>query len=308
MAVVEQIENPASGITASARAHLASLREQFPNWRPPSEAARAPAPVRQAAVAPAPVPAGGGGDRVEHAPPPGTGVKPVWPTGMETGNLYFVVSGNTDGTYKSEDAVPIMVAAESAAEAVERVRRAHLQSLRGGYEGRAVHARVIEAGECKGPVWGAVAANSVEEKKGFAWGGGCGKTPAQAIEAAFAACRKKGPVNCDTVGTTYRERRQVILALSGRSSWSGYYCVTGCTPSPPNNFGSYNAFSEGSYALSEIEGEADAIAKLGKACAGQPCYLTTTTVRCFDQTAPDVRTAKCTDARLTRQGYSGPIR
>lgn len=53
VAVVEQIENPASGITASARAHLASLREQFPNWRPAGEAAPAPAPVRQA-VAPSP--------------------------------------------------------------------------------------------------------------------------------------------------------------------------------------------------------------------------------------------------------------
>lgn len=61
VAVVEQIENPASGITASAREHLASLREQFPNWQPP-DAAPAPQPVRQAAVpspaSPAPAPAG----------------------------------------------------------------------------------------------------------------------------------------------------------------------------------------------------------------------------------------------------------
>lgn len=299
LAILERTKGAGAPETVALRGRVAELRARFPE---PSAAA----PVRQAAVTPAPV--AGGSDRIEHAPPSGATGKPVWPAGMETGNLYFVVSGNTDGTYKMEDALPIMVAAADAAEAVERVRAAHLQSLRGGFKGRTVHARVIEAGECKGPVWGAVAANSVEEKKGFAWGGGCGKTPAQAIEAAFAACRKKGPVNCDTVGTTYRERRQVVLALSGRSSWSGYYCVTGCIPSPPNNFGSYNAFSEGPYDLSEIRGEADAIAKLGKACGGQPCYLTTTTVRCFDETAPDVRVAKCTDARLTRQGYSGPIR
>ncbi|BCL75580.1 hypothetical protein JHS3_13160 [Jeongeupia sp. HS-3] len=55
-AVLEQTEGPASRLTISAREQLAYLREQFPNWRPPSEAAPAPtpAPVRQAAV-PAPV-------------------------------------------------------------------------------------------------------------------------------------------------------------------------------------------------------------------------------------------------------------
>ncbi|AOX99735.1 hypothetical protein BJP62_04245 [Jeongeupia sp. USM3] len=67
-AVLEQTEGPASKLTISAREQLAYLREQFPNWRPPSEAspapapAPAPAPVRQAAVPaplkPSPEPAG----------------------------------------------------------------------------------------------------------------------------------------------------------------------------------------------------------------------------------------------------------
>lgn len=302
LAVMERTKGPTSSFATSAREELARLREQFPNWRPASEAA----PVRQAAAPPnppRPAPESGGGGRVVQAA--GQAGKPVWPVGMETGNLYFVISSNTDGTYTQEDVVPIMVAAQSAPEAVERVRRAHLQWLPQSYQGRAVHARLIEAGECKGPAWGAVVTGSVVTQKRFVWGGGCGKTPAQAIEAAFAACRKHGPLNCDTNGTEWLE---ITLALSGRSSWSGKYCFSNCIPGARNNFGSFNAFTQGPYEISPIEGMADAIAKLGKACRNQPCYLTTPSVRCFDEAAPDVRVAKCTDTRLTPEGYPGPIR
>lgn len=304
-AILEQTEGPASRLTISAREALANLRERFPNWQPPGTASSAPTQVNQAAVSSPVKPSpGSSGARIVQAVAIKAGKPPVWPADMEPGNLYFVVDIRADRFYGDGRVVPLMVAAATPQEAVDRVRRADEATGRTteGY-------RLLNGGECKGPAWGAVIIGNGRHS----WGGGCGKTPAQAIEAAFAACRQNGPGNCDTVSDDWRMRPYVALALSGSTSWHGKSCGPGsvsCFPSMADRFGSFNAFTDNPHLDANfIHGMQDAISKLGKLCdESYPCFYTAATIKCFHETPSDTRGAICTDKRLSPNGYSGSIR
>jgi tetratricopeptide (TPR) repeat protein len=241
----------------------------------------------------------------------------IWPIDMEPGNLYFVVEVPR-ADERSWSPRPRMVSAESATEAIRRVEQAHRRMVEttniDSYKASRQYV-VMDGGECRGPSWGAVVVNfrthSDPAQSRQVWGGGCGKTPQLAIEAAFAACRKRDSQACDRKpGEDYWWGPEVSLALSGRSSWGGFICGAGmCAPSDHDAFGSFNVYTSNPNAsFNHIQGMQDAISKLGKQCNGRPCYFTHVTQRCYDTTHFDQVGEKCTDKRLTPGGYSGSIR
>jgi hypothetical protein len=213
-----------------------------------------------------------------------------------------------------------MVTARSQQEAVDRVSRAYetermkrpnVSSIPSG------RFSVMPNGECIGPTWGAIVTNySDANQRSWFWGGGCGKTPAEAIEAAFAACAQKRPPGCENGPSTSPAGLNVHLALSGSTSWDGGYCPPGasCDPSTYTRFGSFNAWTyHYNRGRSYVNNARDSIEKLGKECdAGsdpsRPCYTLSTKIKCYNDTPIPQLGKLCTDAALTRNGYTGPLR
>lgn len=246
------------------------------------------------------------------------GASSRWPVDMEPGNLYFLVE--VPHPKYTRRAIPLMVSAVSAGEAISRVERAHAKALENTFSrGEARPYKLIENGECLGPAWGAVVSNTLDRpypaSDEYVWGGACATTPALAIKAAFMACQQKNPAGCDHPPDAGQDRAGrwsgpvISLALSGSTSWSGNICPAGCLPSDDDGFASFNAFT-GNVALSgnRIQGRDDAIAKLGKQCGNRPCFYTITTLGCYFNTSSDDIAEKCTDTRLGPSGYSGSIR
>jgi tetratricopeptide (TPR) repeat protein len=242
-----------------------------------------------------------------------TGKSGIWPSDMEPGNLYFAVE--VAHPKWNRRIVPIMISATSGQEAISRVELAHKTMLdktisKGDHRPYVL----IEGGECVGPTWGAVVSNYRSPphpgKMDLVWGGACAKTPALAIEAAFAACKKKNPLGCDhKPKEDYWWGPNISLALSGRTSWSGSICGGTCMPGEDDSFGSFNAFTGNALLnVNFIESMQDAIAKLGKKCSDRPCYYTNPTVRCYGETKFNEIADKCTEKRLRPDGYDGPIR
>lgn len=232
------------------------------------------------------------------------GAKPVWPAGMEAGNLYFVTSDERE----EYNAAPVMVAALSADEAVNRLQEAEESYLRtNGIDRPAEHYKLVEGGECTGPVWGAVARYVVNKQN--TWGGSCGKTPAEAIENAYAACAQKGGDCRSSEDPDMSDLGEVEVALSGKTSWSGTYCGT-CYPGLQSSFGSFNAFISAGYNLTiRVADVQEALSTFGKPCiVGQMCFYTSVTLKCHFNVEPDVRTEQCSEPRFRRDGYSGPLR
>jgi hypothetical protein len=236
-----------------------------------------------------------------------------WPVGMEAGNLYFIYP---DHSRRPE--VPVMVAARSRQEAIERIysayeaERAKNDNHKYFPEGRF---SVMPEGECVGPSWGATVSNYGDNRK-FMWGGGCGKTPALAIEAAFAACARRVAEGCNNRPGGGWGGPSIHLALSGTTSWSGTYCPLGasCDPGTHSSFGSMNAWTNHyTRGRSYVNDMADSINKLGRECdAGsdpsRQCFVLSNNLRCHFETPIPQIGKLCTDSRLTRNGYSGPLR
>lgn len=217
-------------------------------------------------------------------------VRPIWPSDMEPGNIYFVVESGFE-----QDA-PIMVSASSGQEAVARVQAARANDR---YLRPATY-QLLAGWECIGPAWGAVVSNA----GGSRWGGACAKTPAAAIEGAFAGCRQENPQsqNCEL-------EVSVVLALSGNTSWSpgissgGHNGLRG-------RFGSYNAQTwMEQYTQSPVKSMQQALTGFDKACAdGRPCYKTSSNMGCIHTTPHSETLEKCMDRKLTPAGLSGSIR
>jgi len=246
------------------------------------------------------------------------GASSNWPVDMEPGNLYFLVE--VPHPKYNRRSMPLMVSAVSAEEAVSRVERAHAKALEKTFSrGEARPYKLIENGECPGPAWGAVVSNALDRpypaSDEYVWGSACAATPALAIRAAFMECQQRNPAGCDHPpeagqdGAGRWSGPVISLALSGSTSWSGNICTAGCLPSDDDGFASFNAFT-GNVALSgnRIQGRDDAIAKLGKQCGNRPCFYTITTLGCYFNTSSDDIAGKCTDTRLSPNGYSGSIR
>ncbi|NML08414.1 tetratricopeptide repeat protein [Sphingomonas sp. G-3-2-10] len=253
-----------------------------------------PALTRQAS-APAPRPAA----RMVASPP--AGGRPIWPTGMEPGNLYFV--NNPNRTIYS-NSPPIMVSARSAPEALSRIDQAERAwHAERGRAGLAKPFQVIAGGECIGPAWGAIVGAASSAGKPV-WGAGCGKTPAEAFELAYANCERTGTA-CKTVNTWI-----AYLGLSGSSSWNGTYCESGCYPDGEVRFASFAAYAATSFTDGpRLGGMADTLATFGAPCVvGQTCFYTSVSSACHFNTPMHLRTEKCSAAALTRNGYSGTIR
>lgn len=257
-----------------------------------------------------------GGEKRVAVPAAGakqTGKAGIWPSDMEPGNLYFAVVG--PHSKWPGRIVPIMISATSGQEAISRVELAHKTMLdKTISKGMDRSYALIEGGECIGPTWGAVVSNYRAPphpgKADLIWGGACAKTPALAIEAAFAACKKKNTLGCDHKPMEdYWWGPNISLALSGSTSWSGSICGGTCMPGEDDSFGSFNAFTGNAFINENyIESMQDAIAKLGKQCKGRPCYYTNPTVKCYGETKFNEIADKCTEKRLTPNGYNGPIR
>ncbi len=233
--------------------------------------------------------------------------KPIWPTDMEPGNLYFLEVANGP---RSSSTPVVMVSAASAQEALSR-----FQSLVDKTPGGARY-KVAAGGECIGPAWGAVVINRQQTMKDSysAWGSACDKTPAAAIEAAFAVCLQKDPrgLGCDHRRSGAEQSGwfgpTIALALSGSTSWNGRLNWSGA-PSTEDNFGSYNAFTHlWQLNSSHIEGMQHAVSGFDKACAGLPCYKTSSNFSCVFETLLTEVVDKCMDRKLTPAGLSGSMR
>lgn len=277
---------------------LAAARQLLDKARPRTVARK------DAKAAPAAVP------NAAAKPAPRSG---QWPSDMEQGNLYFVVEVPDAQLWRR--VIPIMVSATSAQEAVNRVALAHKTMLDKTISKGEQHSyMLVEDGACIGPTWGAVVSNARNPphpaKTQLVWGGGCGTTPASAIEAAFAACLKRNSSGCDhKPNDDHWWGPNVSLALSGRSSWNGTLCGGTCMPGEDDGFGAFNAFTGNALLnVNYIESMQDAIAKLGKQCGGRPCFYTSTTVKCYHETPFKDIAEKCTEKRLTPNGYTGPLR
>lgn len=230
--------------------------------------------------------------------------KGTWPKDMEPGNLYFV-------TCVGCKIPPYMVSARTEQDAIRRVGVAsELQQAEIATRTRQPQERPINfiiQHACTGPAWGAITryeGKTRDGKPSSTWGGGCGKTPELAIRSAFSACDKAGnSIKCQF--TQDHIVGDVYLALSGNSSTGSYLNM--------KSFGAFNAYTESAFGnTGGILNADDAVSKLGKSCGvgigdGWPCYLTSTSARCFDLSHPHLR-HECLDRDLTSQGYAGLIR
>lgn len=302
--IYQTLYGPSHSYTTKQQEFLATMKARYPNMPVPDPSLPTPAPVSQAAVKSADIQAAApksGNETVLQASAEATrAAKPVWPSDMEPGNLYFLES--IEG--KQQGDLVLMVAATSAQEALQYAKDSRRKFLlgtaryaTGDYN---LEHRLIEGGQCIGPIWGAMVANW-SSKGAVVWGGGCGKTPALAIEAAFAACEKNRESGCNKSSDDLYDKPRISVALSGSRPWSGY-CST-CTPAAEERMGSFNSWSVNRYATDSYMSNAkEAIAQMGKWCDEGSCFQTIDDWFCRENT-PD-----CVDLRLTPNGLSGPRR
>lgn len=220
-----------------------------------------------------------------------SGARPIWPSDMEPGNVYFVVETGTG----QEEYAPIMVSALSGQEAVARVQtaRAKDRSMTAGSY------KLLAGRECIGPAWGAV----VQIHSAW-WGGACANTPAAAIEGAFIACRQRSPQGQDCG----QSQVDIVLVLSGSTSWNPAIYQMG--NSEFGGFGSYAAQTYMSqYTTRPVKSMQQALTGFDKACDDRrPCYKTSSNMRCLHETPTSESVEKCMDRKLTPAGLSGSIR
>ena len=215
-----------------------------------------------------------------------SGVRPIWPSDMEPGNIYFVVESGR------EEYAPIMVSALNGQEALARVQAARASDR---YL-RPTTFKLLAGRECIGPAWGAVVSLN-----GTPWGAACANTPAAAIEGGFIACRQQNPQ-----GRACEPEPSIVLALSGSTSWSSSSTAEGMH----GRFGSYNAQTwMEQYTKSPVNSMQQALSGFDKACAdGRPCYKTSSNTGCIHETPHSETLEKCMDRKLTPAGLSGSIR
>ena len=278
-------ELSAQGDSARAREVQRALMSRFPNHPLAATAARQMAGESGANFTP---PDNGGSSRNAASPAAstGTGLRPIWPSDMEPGNIYFVVE------IDMEDYPPIMVSALSGQEAVARVQAARAKDRLL----RPTTFKLLAGRECIGPAWGAVVTLGWKP-----WGAACANTPAAAIEGAFTGCRQQDPK-----GRGCEPEPSIVLALSGSTSWRSDTSAQGLH----GRFGSYNAQTwMEQYTKSPINSMQQALSGFDKACAdGRPCYKTSSNTGCMHETTHAETLEKCMDRKLTPGGLSGSIR
>ncbi|MDA7418621.1 hypothetical protein PGB34_19800 [Xenophilus arseniciresistens] len=255
---------------------------------------RFPQPDAQAQTRASTVGAGRGESSAKAANPAtstsNSGLRPIWPSDMEAGNIYFVVQqGN-------EQDAPLMVSALSGQEAVARVQAAWAKDP---YL-RPTTFHLVPGRECIGPSWGAVVSNAGRVR----WGAACATTPAAAIEGAFTACRQKNPP-----GQLCEVEASIVLVLSGSTSW-GPGLSGGGGHGLRGGFGAYSAQTwMEQYTQSPVKSMQQALSGFDKACNdGRPCYKTPANMACIHQTEHAQTLDRCLDRKLTPVGLSGSIR
>jgi len=275
----------AQGDSARAREVQRALIGRFPNH--PLAATTARQMVGESSANSTPPDNGGSSRKAANpAASTGTGLRPIWPSDMEPGNIYFVVE------IDMEDYPPIMVSALSGQEAVARVQAARAKDRLL----RPTTFKLLAGRECIGPAWGAVVTLG-----GKPWGAACANTPAAAIEGAFTGCRQQDPK-----GRGCEPEPSIVLALSGSTSWSSDTSAQGLH----GRFGSYNAQTwMEQYTKSPINSMQQALSGFDKACSdGRPCYKTSSNTGCIHENTHSEILQKCMDRKLTPGGLSGSIR
>jgi len=232
------------------------------------------------------------------------------PVGVEAGNLYFVQAEYPGAVGLNKDMAPMMFAAIDSQTALSAVRQFHLKRYPS-----VTPPLLTVRGECTGTSsWGAVvdyvergsAATNWAHK--HRWGGGCGATPAAAILSAEQACISRGG-SCNA----NRQANALVyvdLAHSGAAPWLAAWASE---PSAYMSWGAIGATTRMHDNASYVDSPADAIAKLGKVCAGnygpRPCFFVSTQWReCLMKYDRSDQAGRCTETRLTPQGFTGAVR
>ncbi len=232
------------------------------------------------------------------------------PVGVEAGNLYFVQAEYPGEVGLNKDTAPMMFAAIDSQTALSAIRQFHLKRYPSG-----TPPLLTVRGECTGTSsWGAVVyyrdegSAATKWAKKHRWGGGCGATPAAAILSAEQACISRGG-SCNA----NRQANALVyvdLAHSGAAPWLAAWASE---PSAYMSWGAIGATTRMHDNASYVDSPADAIAKLGKVCAGnygpRPCFFVSTQWReCLMKYDRSDQAGRCTETRLTPQGFTGAVR